>query len=240
MDGTAVPPPAVHSTPQPVTPLRHLSRFRPSFGAPNRSQIQGAKTLHPLPRPADGVVICGTLWERPAGTQTHSRRTGRKLGQLRCTRQGLVRVSESNTKYGGQRGKTGGSAEPVMGSSISESSGIPKRKKSLFWRGRGLRPAVYRQVFIRWPGLHFGDSRQPTDISGLAYRRAGVSGGISGQGAADSLMRRGDGGPHPTNAAHPAQMARDAPLFSSRISMRLTGRGCRSPSKPRWVPDPGS
>jgi hypothetical protein len=115
----------------------------------------------------------GTLWERPAGTQTHSRRTGRRLGQLRCTRQGLVRVSESNTKYGGQRGKTGGNAAPVMDPSISESSGIPKRKKSLFWCGRRLRPLFTGQVFIRGSGLRFGDSRKATDISGQACQPAG-------------------------------------------------------------------
>ena len=48
------------------------------------------------------------------GTQTHSRRTGSKLRQLRYARQGLVRVPESNTKYGGKRGKTGVNAAPVM------------------------------------------------------------------------------------------------------------------------------
>jgi len=55
------------------------------------------------------------------GTQTHSRRTGSKLGQLRYARQGLVRVPESNTKYGGKSGKTGVGPIPVIGPSISES-----------------------------------------------------------------------------------------------------------------------
>ena len=91
--------------------------------------FQSAKILHPLPEPAGGVVILEPLWERPAGTQTHSRRTGSKLGQTRRTRQGLVRLSESNTKYGGKRGITGTSAAPVIASSISESSGIRKPKK---------------------------------------------------------------------------------------------------------------
>ena len=155
-DGTAVPPSPCIQRPNPSP--RHVTwTCSGPFLMPRTPRIQGAKTPHPLPRPADGVVICGTLWERPAGTQTHSRRTGRKLGQLRCTRQGLVRVSKSNTKYGGQRGKTGAYAAPVIAPSISESSGIPKRKKSFFWRGEGLRPAVHRQVFIRRPGLHFGE-----------------------------------------------------------------------------------
>ena len=43
--------------------------------------------------------------KRFGGTQTHSRRTGSKLGRLHFVRQGLVRVPESNTKYGGKRGK---------------------------------------------------------------------------------------------------------------------------------------
>src|SRR5882757_6124880 len=88
------------------------------------------KSPLPLPSRADGVVILEPFWERPAGTQTHSRRTGRKLRHLRCARQGLVRVPESNTKYGGKGRKTGGAPAPVMKPSISESSGIPKRKKS--------------------------------------------------------------------------------------------------------------
>ena len=75
------------------------------------------------------MVTLEPFWERPAGTQTHSRRTDEKLGRLRDTRQGLVRVSESNTKYGGKEGETGGNAEPVIGPSISESKTIRKQKK---------------------------------------------------------------------------------------------------------------
>ena len=48
LDGTAVPPFAMHSTPQ-HAPLRHLSLFRPIISAPNPSRIQGAKALHPQP-----------------------------------------------------------------------------------------------------------------------------------------------------------------------------------------------
>jgi len=46
----------------------------------------------------------------------------------RHARQGLVRVSESNTKYGGKRGITGVRAAPVIEPTIGESSGIPKPK----------------------------------------------------------------------------------------------------------------
>jgi hypothetical protein len=46
----------------------------------------------------------------------------------RYARQGLVRVPESNTKYGGGQGKTGVVAAPVIEASIGESWEIPKRK----------------------------------------------------------------------------------------------------------------
>jgi hypothetical protein len=102
-----------YSTPQRAARARHSDTparpFRPVFSAPKFPK-KGAEKPHPLPSLADGVVISEPFWERPAGTQTHSRRTGRKLGQLRCARQELVRVPESNTKYGGNVGKTGGIA----------------------------------------------------------------------------------------------------------------------------------
>ena len=81
---------------------------------------------------------------RPAGTQNTLAPNRRKLGQVRYARQGLVRVPESNTKYGGKRGITGGRAAPVMAPSISESSEIPKRKK--LFRGLWIQaaPAVHR------------------------------------------------------------------------------------------------
>src|SRR5204862_6721121 len=99
---------------------RHLSQFRlvlPAPQAPCRRQTSPP----PVPQPADGVLVSEPIWERPAGPKTHPRRTGRRLGQTRRARQGLVRVPESNTKYGGKRGKTGVDAAPVMGPSISES-----------------------------------------------------------------------------------------------------------------------
>jgi hypothetical protein len=78
--------------------------------------------------PGGGVISSGALLGATGGTQTHSRRTGRKLGRLRYARQGLVRVPESNTKYGGLGGITGGGPAPVIEPSISESKRIPKRK----------------------------------------------------------------------------------------------------------------
>jgi hypothetical protein len=125
LDGTAVPSLAMHSTPQPITPLPEpipalLHFTRMPFGTsvklldmrPETLLNSGRKNPAPVASTGGRSGHFGTLWERPAGTQTHSRRTGRKLGQLRYARQGLVRVSESNTKYGGKGGKTGAMPRP--------------------------------------------------------------------------------------------------------------------------------
>src|SRR5262249_14907470 len=76
--------------------------------------------------------------------------TGGRLGRLRYARQELVRLSESNTKYGGKRGKTGVSTAPVIGPSISESKRIRQAKKSCAPLWIWLRPAVHRESnFLR-------------------------------------------------------------------------------------------
>ena len=138
----------IYSTPQLSAPTlnpqlstrSHFGSFfalqkRPKFGTkrPVSAASTGGRSDH-----------SGTLQGAISGTQTHSRRTGSKLGRLHRARQGLVRVPESNTKYGGKRGKTGVPSAPLPPPSISESSGIPKRKK-LFGAFRfELRPAVHR------------------------------------------------------------------------------------------------
>src|SRR4051812_2856552 len=99
------------------------------FSRPKKSRISGRQALHPQPQPASEMVVSEPFWDDRRGPKTHSRRTGRKLGQVRYARQGLVRVPESNTKYGGKRGITGVSTASVIGPSISESSEIPKPKK---------------------------------------------------------------------------------------------------------------
>jgi hypothetical protein len=91
------------STPQLVNP----SQFWPVFLLRSPREFRTDKPVtRCLDRPTEW-----SIWNplgATGGTQTHSRRTGSKLGRLRCARQGLVRVPESNTKYGGKRGKTGG------------------------------------------------------------------------------------------------------------------------------------
>ncbi len=81
---------------------------------------------------------------------------------LRHARQGLVRVSESNTKYGGKVGITGVGAAPVIAPTIGESSGIPKPKKFVPPVDQSFAPLFTGALFIRAPGLNFWDSRRAT------------------------------------------------------------------------------
>ena len=78
---------------------------------------------------------------------------GPKARTLRCARQELVRVPESNTKYGGLRGITGGKPAPVVEPSISESSGIPNQKNLHPMTIRTLHPAVHRAGIFFGTGL---------------------------------------------------------------------------------------
>ena len=124
-------------------PTRHLEPFG-QFLAPRNPPALGAKK--PIPAASTGRRSghFGTHLGATGGTQTHARRTGRKLRQVHRARQGLVRVPESNTKYGGNRGKTGVTQAPSVRPSISESSEIPKRKKLFRTPRFRLRPAVHR------------------------------------------------------------------------------------------------
>ena len=128
--------------------LVNLGLFRPVFCAPE-PRIQGRQALHPQPQLACEVVVSEPCWDDRRGPKTHSRRTGRKLGQVRYARQELVRVPESNTKYGGQRGITGVNAAPVIDASISESSGIPKPKKFFEAVKIEQHPLFTGEVFFR-------------------------------------------------------------------------------------------
>lgn len=176
-------PPRVQRTMR-STPQRNNSwtafaaPFSGPFGAlilrPGRPEIRADKPLLRALNPGGGVISSGALLGATGGTQTHSRRTGRKLGRLRYARQGLVRVPESNTKYGGQDGITGGSRAPVIGPSISESSGNPNRKICPPACGLALRPLFTAEDFFPPPPLPLRDSRNRT---GVAKRHVGTGGG---------------------------------------------------------------
>ena len=116
------------------------------LSAPDFLGLQGRQALHPLPTGRRSGQF-GTLLGATGGYPNTLAPNGGKLGRLRCARQGLVRVPESNTKYGGNRGITGGNAAPVMPPSISESSGIPKEKKLCGQPPSMLPPAVHRADF---------------------------------------------------------------------------------------------
>jgi len=147
---------AMRSTPQlnvshfMQVPTPHLLKF-----ASRVPCFEGRQAL--LPRQSTGrrTRCFGTLLGATGGTQTHSRRTGRKLGRLRYARQGLVRVPESNTKYGGRGGITGVNAAPVIGPSISESTQIPKRKNCPPGCEFRLRPAVHRRGIFSASAIAF-------------------------------------------------------------------------------------
>jgi hypothetical protein len=141
-------------------PTQQLRRplVRPIFGpvwsphfASRNPRTEGRQALAPLPQPAGGVISSGALLGATGGTQTHSRRTGSKLGRLRYARQGLVRVPESNTKYGGLGGITGGSPAPVIEPSISESTRNPKQKNCPHGCEFPPAPAVHRRGIFSPP-----------------------------------------------------------------------------------------
>src|SRR4051812_23716034 len=130
--------------------LDRFGRFRPVFQLPGGRPKSGQAD----PIPVAAYVRTERLFWNPfgttGGTPTHSRRTGLKLEQLVGARQALVRVPESNTKYGGNPGKPEGRATPSVPPSIGESSQIRQAKK-LFARGHfSLRPAVHsRTIYCR-------------------------------------------------------------------------------------------
>ena len=153
--------------------LPKLSHFWLVFDAP-KSPKSGAKKPVPLPRPAGGVVIFGTLQGAISGTQTHSRRTGRKLGRLHRARQGLVRVPESNTKCGGKRGKTGGVRASDLAQVSVSPEGFPSEKNLFHSPVRGFVPLFTGQLFIVAEGLPREDSREATGTDGLCPVRHAV------------------------------------------------------------------
>ena len=125
-----------------------------------------------LAQTTGGVVICGTLQGVTGGTQTHSRRTGSKLGRLHRARQGLVRVPESNTKYGGKEGITGGCRACDRAQVSVSPRGFPSKKNLRCGAIFGFIPLFTGEVFFAGPGLLFWDSRSATEDSWLACPRA--------------------------------------------------------------------
>lgn len=168
---------ARHSTPQ--NPSRHAwqepvagpcsDRSALEFCAPGVTEFR-AEAPFTRAGPADGVVILEPFWERPAGTQTHSRRTGGRLGYLRCARQGLVRVPESNTKYGGKGRITGGNSAPDVRQVSVSPRGFPSKNNCRRTACARFIPLFTGQLSIRVFGLPSVDSRRLTGICGQPCR----------------------------------------------------------------------
>ena len=113
---------------RPTTPLLQPMPSEPvagPFWRPKSPLPAGRQAL--LPLPSSGLAECS--FADPLGECRRDANSlapnGPKARTLQSARQELVRVPESNTKYGGLRGITGGKPAPVLEASISESSGIP-------------------------------------------------------------------------------------------------------------------
>ena len=153
--------PHLRPNPRLNAPTRHIVwAVRPVLGGPVPARFWYPKAPEfradkPFIRCLDRLAECcsGTHLGATGGTQNTLAPNRNKARQLRCTRQGLVRVPLSNTKYGGNDGKTGGGRTPVMEASISESSGIPKRKNLPQPCGMKPSPAVHRASIYSLSGI---------------------------------------------------------------------------------------
>src|SRR5258708_12961753 len=92
------------------------------------------------------------------------------LGNLRVARQGLVRVPESNTKYGGKRRKTGVGCRLLFGQVSVSPQGFPSEKNPLPSPNSGFVPLFTGQLFIAGEGFPSEDSGEATGKSGLPCR----------------------------------------------------------------------
>jgi hypothetical protein len=140
------------------------SRLQPLPSGPVSSPFRRPKSpLSPgrqarIPLPLSGLAEC--CFADPLGECRRDANTlapnGSKTRTLRYARQELVRVPESNTKYGGLWGITGGRPAPVVEPSISESSGIPNRKNLHLGGPLRLHHAVHRAGIFLNRGLASG------------------------------------------------------------------------------------
>ena len=98
----------------------------------------------------------------PAGLKTTPAPNDPKLGRLPLARQGLVRVPESNTKYGGKLGKTGVVSRPRWRQLSVSPQGFPRKKIIPSGAQTGFRPLFTGQLFIARQGLPCRDSPEVT------------------------------------------------------------------------------
>jgi hypothetical protein len=131
-----------------------------------RLGVSRRETKRPLSAASTGLAEW-SFWN-PSGSDRRDPNTlapnRRKLGRLQRARQGVVRVPESNTKYGGKRGKRGGQAHASSGQVSVSPQGFP-REKNCDWRP----PASFTPLFTGGSIfladiLRQRDSRKVTEI----------------------------------------------------------------------------
>jgi hypothetical protein len=159
--------------------------FWPAFSAPKAPEFRANE---PVTRAstAVGVVVLEPFQGVSGGTKNSPAPNDPKLGRLRRTRQGLVRVPESNTKYGGKLGKPGVAWRPLMPQVSVSPQGIPSEKNLPEASDPGLRPLFTGQVFFVTKGLRREDSREATGSPGWHAKGPMVSGWDNRQAARDS------------------------------------------------------
>src|SRR3979490_3434116 len=97
---------------------------------------------------AAGVVTLKPCQGASGGTENHPAPTDPKLGRLRCARQGLVRVPESNTKYGGKPGNQGVRPRLDSGQVSVSPQGFPSEKNSSRRADPGFTPLLGEQLNV--------------------------------------------------------------------------------------------
>ena len=126
--------------------------------------VLGRGTKQPLSAASTGTAEW-SFWN-PLGSDRRDPNTlapnRRKLGRLQRARQELVRVPESNTKYGGKRGKPEGDS-PARLAQVSVSPQRFPREKICDGEGpTGFTPLFTGEVFLWGVRLLIGDSRSAT------------------------------------------------------------------------------
>ena len=133
-------------------PARSFAPQSPGNSEKNSREFRADKPCTRCLNRPGGVVVSEPFLDDRRGPKTHSRRTGRKLGQVRHVRQGLVRVPESNTQIWWKEGDNGGAPAPVIRPKYqSGPQGFPSAK--IVWWGtiltcaRCSEPSIYSRLY---------------------------------------------------------------------------------------------
>jgi hypothetical protein len=167
--------------PSNATPQRRTWTIRPVIPVLRSPRIETDK---PSIRASTGRrrACLEPVWERPAGPNLNSRRPELTLGQTRPARQELVRVPESNTKYGGKIGKTGASRPRDVAQVSVSPQGFPTQKiRYPVWKSPSSRCSQGR-YFLRPEGCtgetHVGLRGGRSGMPAQPWPQAGISGKV--------------------------------------------------------------